>query len=76
MNITQGLLTHYRQKRKLTTFTVAKRMKLTENKIIQFENGRANPTLRQLKQLAKLYKVPFAAMFLNEIPDFRLLKIK
>jgi Zn-dependent peptidase ImmA (M78 family)/DNA-binding XRE family transcriptional regulator len=45
---------------------VAKRLRTTAGVVIEIEEGRRNPTLRQLRELASAFKVPLAAFLLPE----------
>jgi len=42
---------------------------LDSSELELWENGEALPSVREAKELAKIYKVPFATFFLSEIPQ-------
>ena len=57
--------------RTLDNFTIeeaALRLNVDSDKIRAWENGQAYPTLRQAKELAKYYRVPFVTLYLPDPP--------
>lgn len=46
----------------------ASKLGMDQEKLIQWESGELSPTIRQLRNLAKTYKVNFGALFLPEPP--------
>lgn len=46
----------------------ASKLGIDQEKLEQWENGDVNPTVRQLRNLAKAYRVNFGALFLPEPP--------
>ena len=59
----------------MTTETVAAKLRVSAEKIEEWESGTYKTTIRQAQALAKAYKRPFALMFLEEIPkDFKPLR--
>jgi len=55
----------------LTALAAARKMKLPDNRVEQWESGTATPTIAQLREAAKIYKRPLAVFFLPEPPaDF------
>ena len=50
----------------------SKRAGVSEGVISQWEVGEARPTVRQARLLANLYRIPFAALFLDKAPAHRL----
>lgn len=52
--------------------TAAAKVSVPVGKLIEWEDGTSQPTIRQAQTLAKAYKRPFALFFLPEIPrDFQ-----
>jgi Zn-dependent peptidase ImmA (M78 family) len=55
----------------LTTLAAARKMKLPDNRVEQWEAGATIPTIAQLRKAAEVYKRPLAVFFLPEPPaDF------
>ena len=52
-----------------TTTDVEKQTKIKAEKIDIWEKGDDYPSITEAKKLAKLYKVPFAAFYLSEVPE-------
>ncbi len=52
----------------ITVSEAAKRIHVKEEKIIDWENGASQPSLRQMKELAKFYRVPYVFFYLPDIP--------
>ena len=58
--------------RELDSFSIediAKKIKVSPDRVQQWENGEAYPTLKQAKELAKQYRVPFVYFFLPDTPQ-------
>lgn len=51
-----------------STIDVQKRLKIDASKIDKWENGEEYPSITDAKKLASLYKMPFAAFYLTDIP--------
>ena len=55
----------------LTPLAAARKMKLPDDRVEQWEAGSATPTIAQLRKAAEVYKRPLAVFFLSEPPtDF------
>lgn len=55
--------------------TACRKVNVPAEKLESWENGAAQPTIRQAEALAKAYRRPFAVLFLPKIPrDFSLLQ--
>lgn len=52
----------------IVTLEVAKKLKVSEQKISNWESGISKPSIPQLRKLAKLYKRPIAIFFLPKPP--------
>lgn len=46
----------------------AKKLNVSEDKILDWESGSKHPTVKQLRKAAKVYKQSFAAFYLSEPP--------
>lgn len=66
--VTPDVLVWARELDSITLDDVAAKMNITPQKIAEWENGTARPTLNQAKSLAKYYRVPFAYFYLPSIP--------
>lgn len=66
--VTPELLRWARDLDKISIVDIAKKLKVDVSKIEAWESGRECPTLRQAKNLAKQYRVPFAYFYLPDIP--------
>lgn len=53
---------------------VSKILGFNERLLLEWENGLSKPSINEAKSLAKLYKFPFAAFFLSEIPNITITK--
>ena len=53
----------------MSTESVAKRLRVKEEKILDWENGTASPTYRQLEDLSKIYAMPIEIFFYPDPPD-------
>ncbi len=67
--ITPSVIQWARQTARISVETAADRVSVTSDKIDEWEQGVSQPTIRQAQELAKLYKRPFAMLFLPNIPD-------
>lgn len=57
------------------TYSAAKKLGIDEELLLQWENGDAQPTISQLRNLANVYKRPLAVFFLQSPPkDFSVMK--
>lgn len=54
--------------------SVSEILSFNKENIINWELGREKPSINEAKSLAKLYKFPFAAFFLSEIPNITITK--
>ncbi len=66
--ITPEVIKWARERSHLTLELVAKKMSLSKEKISQWEFGYAQPTIKQLRKLANVYKRPIAIFYLPEPP--------
>lgn len=74
-NITPKVLKWARESARLTPEAAAAKAGVTSEKLLSWEEGLDQPTIRQAEALAKAYRRPFAVMFLPEIPrDFQTLQ--
>lgn len=48
----------------MTQDDVAKEMKISKNTLVNWEKGKAEPTVSQGRQLSSLYKIPLDNIFL------------
>lgn len=70
--ITPNVLKWARESARMAEDTAAAKVSVTAAKLIEWEAGISQPTIRQAQTLAKAYKRPFALFFLPEIPrDFQ-----
>jgi len=70
--ITPNVLKWARESARITEETAAAKVSVTVEKLMEWEAGTNQPTIRQAQTLAKAYKRPFALFFLPEIPrDFQ-----
>ena len=70
--ITPTMLRWTRESAKMNETTAASKVRVSVQKLKDWEEGITQPTIRQAKTLAKAYKRPFALLFLTEIPkDFQ-----
>lgn len=69
--ITPKILRWARESARMPLETAAAKVSTTPEKLIEWEEGVSQPTVRQAEILAKAYRRPFALFFLPEIPrDF------
>jgi len=70
--ITPNILKWARESARMPEEIAASKVSVSVDKLIDWENGDAQPTIRQAQILAKAYKRPFSILFLPEIPrDFQ-----
>lgn len=70
--ITPKVLKWARESARMTGETAAAKIAVSVDKLIEWEEGTSQPTIRQAQTLAKAYKRPFALFFLPDIPrDFQ-----
>lgn len=51
----------------MTQADVAKFLRITPNTVCNWEKGRTSPTVNQVQELCKIYKIPFDALFVPDI---------
>ncbi|SEO59381.1 XRE family transcriptional regulator [Mucilaginibacter sp. OK283] len=69
--VTPNVLKWARESARMSLETAAAKINVSPDKLNEWENGEAQPTIRQAETLAKAYKRPFALFFLPEVPrDF------
>ncbi|KAF2342909.1 XRE family transcriptional regulator [Flavobacterium tistrianum] len=69
--ITPNVLKWARESARITEESAASKLKISTDRLREWEIGSSQPTISQAQILAKLYKRPFALFFLPEIPrDF------
>lgn len=74
-NITPNVLKWARESARMTEETAAAKVLVAVAKLLEWESGDSQPTIRQAQTLAKAYKRPFALFFLPDIPrDFQSLQ--
>jgi Zn-dependent peptidase ImmA (M78 family) len=70
--ITPKVLRWARESARMSEELAAARVSVPVSKLIEWEEGLNQPTIRQAQTLAKAYRRPFALLFLPEIPrDFQ-----
>lgn len=70
--ITPNVLKWARESARMPEEIAASKVSVSIEKLIEWENGEKQPTIRQAQILAKAYKRPFSLLFLPEIPrDFQ-----
>ncbi|MBL7214088.1 MAG: ImmA/IrrE family metallo-endopeptidase [Phycisphaerae bacterium] len=67
--VTPSVLKWARDTAKMDLEEVSRRMKKTEEEILQWENGEEQPTFAQLKNIASIYRRPLAIFYLPEPPE-------
>ena len=67
--ITPEVLAWARSLDAITQEEASKKLSVKEDKIDEWESGTSMPTLRQVKNLAKYYRVPFVYFYLPDIPQ-------
>lgn len=64
-----------RESARMTEEIASSKVSVTTAKLVEWETGTSQPTIRQAQKLAKAYKRPFALFFLPDIPnDFQPLR--
>ena len=66
--ITPEVLAWARDLDKISVEGASRRVNVTTARIEEWERGISRPTLRQAKELAKFYRVPFVHFYLPDIP--------
>lgn len=66
--VTPEVLAWARSLDAITQEEASKKMNVKEGKIDEWESGTSMPTLRQAKNLAKYYRVPFVYFYLPDVP--------
>lgn len=66
--ITPEVLAWARTLDSISVGEIAAKLKVETSIIQDWESGGSNPTIKQAKELAKLYRVPFAYFYLPDIP--------
>jgi Zn-dependent peptidase ImmA (M78 family)/DNA-binding XRE family transcriptional regulator len=70
--ITPKVLKWARDSARMSVETAARKVSVDAEKLISWEEGKTQPTIKQAETLAKAYKRPFALFFLPEVPrDFK-----
>lgn len=67
-NINPEILKWGRKTVKLTSELAAKRVKVSHEKLLEWENGNSKPTIKQLYKIADVYRRPFAVFYFPEPP--------
>ena len=67
--ITPEVLAWARDLDKITIEEASRRIGVSDIKIVEWESGKSYPTLRQAKELAKYYRVPFVYFYLPDVPQ-------
>ena len=67
--VTPEVLIWARNLDRITLEEAARRINVKEEKLASWEAGLANPTLRQAKDLARFYRVPFVYFYLPDSPQ-------
>jgi len=70
--ITPNVLKWARESARMSEEIAASKVSVSVEKLVEWEKGEKQPTIRQAQILAKAYKRPFSILFLPEIPrDFQ-----
>jgi Zn-dependent peptidase ImmA (M78 family)/transcriptional regulator with XRE-family HTH domain len=70
--ITPNVLQWARESARMSVEVAAAKVSVSVERLMEWEEGKAQPTIHQAQTLAKAYKRPFALFFLPEIPrDFQ-----
>ncbi|HOL83635.1 MAG TPA: ImmA/IrrE family metallo-endopeptidase [Caldisericia bacterium] len=64
-----GVLRTLREASGYSIEEIAKKLKISEEKMVSLEEGNVGITLAQIKKLANIYKRPLAAFFSDSIPE-------
>lgn len=67
--ITPEVLAWARDLDKISIEEASHRISVADSKIEEWEKGVSRPTLRQAKELAKFYRVPFVYFYLPDVPQ-------
>jgi len=70
--VTRELVRWARERHKIGTDAVAKKLGVSVERVEAWEDGNAKPTFRQAQDLAEKLNVPFGALFLSKPPSERL----
>jgi len=71
-HITPKVFKWARESARMTEADAAAKVSVSSERLIDWEDGRSKPTIRQAQILAKAYRRPFALFFLPDIPqDFQ-----
>jgi Zn-dependent peptidase ImmA (M78 family)/transcriptional regulator with XRE-family HTH domain len=71
-HITPKVFKWARESARMTEADAAAKVSVSSDRLIDWEDGRSKPTIRQAQILAKAYRRPFALFFLPDIPqDFQ-----
>jgi Zn-dependent peptidase ImmA (M78 family)/transcriptional regulator with XRE-family HTH domain len=74
-SITPNVMKWARESARMTEEIASSKVSVTTAKLMEWEAGTSQPTIRQAQKLAKAYKRPFALFFLPDIPnDFQPLR--
>jgi Zn-dependent peptidase ImmA (M78 family)/transcriptional regulator with XRE-family HTH domain len=74
-SITPNVMKWARESARMTEEIASSKVSVTTAKLVEWETGTSQPTIRQAQKLAKAYKRPFALFFLPDIPnDFQPLR--
>lgn len=68
-SINPELLTWARESCRMDVEYASGKLGISEEALRQWENGQKSPTIRQLRNLARVYRVNFGALFLPSAPD-------
>lgn len=69
--ITPNVLKWARESARVSAEDAAKKVNVSAEKLLTWEDGTAQPTIKQAETLAKAYRRPFALFFLPDVPrDF------
>jgi Zn-dependent peptidase ImmA (M78 family)/DNA-binding XRE family transcriptional regulator len=72
VHITPQVIKWARESAHIRIEDAAHKIKISSDKLLQWESGTEQPTIKQAERLAKMYKRPLALFFLPEIPkDFQ-----
>jgi Zn-dependent peptidase ImmA (M78 family)/DNA-binding XRE family transcriptional regulator len=71
-DITPEMLKYARKRVGLSSDEVSRKInkQLTEKILLDWENGNLKPSISQMRKISKLYKLPLAAFFLSEVPEY------
>lgn len=70
--ITPNVLKWARESARMSIETAASKVHVSEDKLLEWETGTSQPTIKQAETLAKAYRRPLALFFLPDVPrDFQ-----